>query len=309
MSGSVIPWIGLLAFLSPLATAAGEQIAIQIGNQDLISYQAKPLSSPKGGDKFKGSNFFHPLKTPSGFVVTQSQPDDHLHHFGLWWPWKFIEANGRNINCWELQNGDGLIQAAGSTPIENGFVARSEYIDRKASGGPVTLLHETTTVEASNIVDQPAHGYFLDLEITHRTAEDQPITISTYRYSGFSLRAAASWNKHNSTILTSEGMDRDAANFTHARWVRVQGATESGSTAGVLLMSHADNHAHPEKLRTWDQQQQGAVFINFNPVMDRPWVLEPGSDNSRNYRLFVYDGEVSATEAEALWESYTGSDR
>ena len=68
---------------------------MEVGGKKRVFYQAEPLSNPRGGDRFKGSNFVHPLKTPSGFVVTDAQPEDHLHHFGLWWPWKYIQVSER----------------------------------------------------------------------------------------------------------------------------------------------------------------------------------------------------------------------
>lgn len=295
-------WTGTL-LLAPTAMAE-ERLPVNVNGKPLVSYQAAPMSKPKSGPKFKGSNFIHPLKTPSGFVVTDNQPSDHPHHFGLWWPWKYIESDGVKVLCWELQKGDGIIETRECTPIDNGFRSKSVYIARKAPGGPRTLLHETTTVIASAVVDKPARGYFLDLEIKNRTAGDKPVTVTAYRYSGFSLRGTSEWKKHNSTILTSEGKTRDEANFTRGRWVRVQGETGNGKRAGVILMSRPDNHAHPEKLRTWDKQHGGSAFINFNTVMDEPWVFQPGKDYTRNYRLFVYDGEVSATQAEALWREY-----
>ena len=70
-------------------------------------------------------------------------------------------------------------------------------------------------------------------------------------------------------------------------------------------MSHPDNHAHPEKLRTWDKQHNGAIFVNFNPVQDRSWLFEPGKKHIRNYRLFVYDGTVSSADSEMLWKEYS----
>ena len=69
-------------------------------------------------------------------------------------------------------------------------------------------------------------------------------------------------------------------------------------------MSRADNQDHPEKLRTWDKQHGGAIFVNFNSVMEKAWVFRPGNTYTRHYRVFVYDGEVSADEAEALWKAY-----
>jgi hypothetical protein len=281
--------------------------SVPVDSGGLVHYQARPMSAPKGGDVFKGSDFIHPLKTPSGFVVTDCQPDDHLHHFGLWWPWKYVEAGDGKVLCWELQQGDGIIRAMGNSPVPNGLQAKSSYLSRKAPGGPVTLLHETAIITASDVVDQPAKGYYLDVEIIHQTAGDEPVTVSSYRYSGFALRAAAAWNRENSTILTSEGKERDTANFTRARWVRAQGEAGEAGNAGVLLMSRPDNRAHPEKLRTWDTQHQGAVFINFNPVADHPWTFEPGKEYIRNYRLFVYDGSVSAAQAEALWSAYAST--
>jgi hypothetical protein len=302
-----IPLI-IAAAVAPATRSMGEElVTIRVGDQALVSYQAEPLSDPVGGNAFRGSAFIHPLKTPSGFVVTESQPADHLHHFGLWWPWKYIQVGQRKVLCWELQQGDGLIQATETEPTSKGLVTKSIYLDRKAPGGPVPLLQETTTILASGVVDQPARGYFLDVEIVHQPAGQAAITVVPYRYSGFSLRGTAYWNTDNSTILTSDGKDRLSANFTRARWVRVEGQTQQGAHAGVLLMSRPDNQSHPEKLRTWDRQHNGSIFINFNTVMEDPWVFEPGNEYQRHYRIFVYDGEVSTTEAAELWTAYAST--
>ncbi len=290
--------------VGPRGAAADEVITVPVDGQALIAYQAEPLSDPRGGDNFRGSNFIHPLKTPSGFVVTDHQPADHLHHFGLWWPWKYVETGGRKVLCWELQKGDGLIRAVESRSVPSGLLTRSVYIDRKAPGGPVEILHESARISASSLQQEPAPGYFLDIEIVHRCAGETPVSVTAYRYSGFAFRGTALWKRQTSSIVTSEGLDRDSANFSSARWVLVQGRTDSGGQAGVLLMSHPGNRSHPEKLRTWDKQLGGAVFINFNPVMDADWDFEPGTDYTRRYRLFVYDGTVSPEEAEALWSEY-----
>ncbi|MBT3193408.1 MAG: PmoA family protein [Verrucomicrobia bacterium] len=288
-----------------LAQSDTDVLQLTIDGQDLVSYQAAPMSSPKGGARFKGSNFIHPLKTPSGFVVTDHQPTDHPHHFGLWWPWKYVVTEGRKVLCWELQKGDGIIEAQGGKQTNRGFTAKSIYIDRKASGGPTPLINELLNVTNSAIVDQPARGYFLDLDIAHEVAGRSPLEILKYRYSGFALRGTPKWHARNSTVLTSGGRDYTASNFTRARWVRVEGDAANGLTAGLIMMSHPGNHAHPERLRTWDPKtHHGAIFINFNPVQDQSWTFQPGKAYTRNYRLFVYDGKVSAEQAEALWKDY-----
>jgi sialate O-acetylesterase len=279
--------------------------SVSVGKNNLVSYQAAPLFAPVGGSKFKGSNFIHPLKTPSGFVITDSQPKDHAHHFGLWWPWKYIELDGRKILCWELQNGDGVVEAKSNKATANGLITESVYIDRKAPGGPQARLNETTEITVSDIMDAPAKGYYLDLKIDHKVAGDQPIKINKYRYSGLGFRGTALWNMETSTLLTSEGAKRPTANGEQARWIRIEGTNGKGGTAGVLMMGAPSNHSHPEKLRTWDKHYNGAIFVNFNPVMGEPWIFEPGKTYTRDYRLFVYDGSLTAAAAEQLWQKYS----
>ena len=309
----------LLSIVSSLVAEEGI-ITLKVNDLPLVHYQAEPLQNPAGGDKFQGSNFFHPLKTPSGFTVTEANPKSHHHHhFGLWWPWKYIEVeNGRKVLCWELQKGDGLIEAKESTFIANRLTAKSLYTDRKAPGGPRTLLHETVLATVSDIIDKPAQGYWLDLEIIHEVTGDQPLEISQYRYSGFTLRGTDQWAGYKASVLTSEGLlDKGIkhrktpkqfisdTNFTSARWVRTEGPANE-STAGILLMSHPSNHNHPEKLRTWGNRE---IFINFNPVQDKSWTFEPGKTYTRKYRVFIYDGNITAEEAESLWQSYSGKQK
>ncbi len=273
------------------------------GNE-LLGYRYQPLENPAGGEKFKGSNFIHPLKTPSGFCVTDFQPDDHLHHFGLWWPWKKIKVDGREIITWELQKGEGLIRAGSATVTETGFIAESDYVDRTAPDGPLVVLKETAKLDVAGFNAGSANGYSLDIEISHCCATEHPVEVVKYRYSGFSIRASSQWNKDNSTILTSEGKGRSEANFTRSAWLKTEGVTREERSAGVLLMGHPLNHAHPELLRTWDKQHNGAVFANFNPVQEASWKFEPGNDYVRRYRVFVYDGELSKKQADRLWEKY-----
>jgi len=297
---------GVLALTAVSAFADEGTMMVKVGGEELIAYQSKPMTNPKGGDKFFGSDFIHPLKTPSGFVVTGMQPDDHLHHFGLWWPWKYVEIDGRKILCWELQQGDGIIRAQGGELTPDGFTSKSVYVDRKNKDGERTIINETVNAKVSKIYETPAKGYNLDIEIVHETAIDVPITVTTYRYSGFCLRGTEEWNKDNSTVITSEGKDYSKSNFTRAKWVRIQGDAGNGRSAGVLMMSNPGNRDFPELLRTWDPKtHNGSVFVNFNTVEEKPWVFEPGKKYTRNFRVFVYDGELSLEDAEELWKEYS----
>lgn len=268
------------------------------------------MTNPKGGDEFKGSNFIHPLKTPAGFCLTDLQPSDHLHHFGLWWPWKFLKAEGRKVLYWELQKGEGIIEAQGivnsmRSRIGIGFRAESHYIDKTAPDGPKFIMIENLVAKVSPITKSPVKGYFLDLVITQTPAIKSPVEVVKYRYSGFSIRGAASWNKENSKLVTSEGKERQGSNFTRANWIIAEGDAKPGKKAGFVMMSHPDNYGAPQMLRTWgDNMFNGATFANFNPVQKDSWTMEPGKKYIQKYRLFVYDGTVTDKQAEKLWADY-----
>jgi hypothetical protein len=296
MVSGEVPWT---------AIAGDGRVEAALQGKSLLAWQLEPLRDPKGGAKFAGSAFLHPLRTPSGFEWTQIQPDDHKHHFGVWWPWKFVEVNGKTYNCWEIQEGQGAHVAKSAKPLESKSGALAwefvnELVIKPPGAEPKAVIHEQSTVS----IFQEKDACVLDVAI-HQQAVDVPVKILNYRYSGFSWRGTAAWNKGNSTLLTSGGKGRQDANGTECRWVLVSGTSPAGM-ATVLIMSDA---ATPEKLRVWDASaHNGAPFINFNPVQDQALPLDDAHPavSKRKYRIIAADHLIGADEAEAAWKSWTG---
>ncbi len=276
------------------------------GEEVIFGWQAKPLLNATGGEKFAGSAFVHPLRTPSGFECTLIQPGDHLHHFGLWWPWKYIEVGGQKYNCWEIQEGQGAQIATAVKAIQEApnpvWEFRSDTVIKNPGSEPVVAIHEKARVELAIQGDSTV----VDISISQKAAS-APVTIVEYRYSGFSWRGPASWNKDNSTMTTSGEKGRDDANGTAARWVVVSGPTPTGS-ASLLMMSAAEETAGTqEKLRVWDSKaQNGAPFANFNPVMEKPLLLDDAHPAvaERKYRVIAADRTIDAAAAEAEWRKW-----
>jgi hypothetical protein len=292
----------------PLTTGEiSGRIEAKLEDKAVFAWQAKPLKHPVGGEKFKGSAFLHPLRTPSGFEWTTCQPKDHLHHFGLWWPWKSIEVDGVKYNTWEIQEAQGGMVARGVKVLSNGpdqieWEFTNETMIQKSGAAALAAIHETTKVGLTMNKD----SQILDICI-HQKAAAAPVKIVNYRYSGFSWRGPLSWNKDNSKMSTSDGKGRDDANGTPARWVMVSGPTPGGS-ATVLLMSAASKLAGtPEKLRVWDSKNlNGMPFANFNPVMEKSLPLDEAHPavSMRKYRVIATDHGIDATEAEAEWKKW-----
>lgn len=291
------------------ATRAGRVEALH-GGTLLCAWQSEPLAAPKGGAKFAASAFFHPLRTPSGFEWTNLQPSDHLHHLGLWWPWKFIEVDGARYNCWEIQEGQGGHVARAVKQLEGGpgrlaWEFSNDVVVRKAGGEPQPVIRETATV---GLALSGSDTLVLDIALRQKVT-GSPVTIINYHYSGFSWRGTSAWNKDNSKMTTSEGHNRDEANGKPARWVVVSGPTPTG-TASVLMMSAASEVAGtPERLRVWDSKNfNGVPFVNFNPVVGKALPLDddhPAVSN-RKYRVIAADRLIDAAGAEAEWRKWLG---
>jgi len=109
----------LLSGAEQPAIGSGQRLEFRQGGNVVFGWQQEPLANPAGGEKFAASAFIHPLRTPAGFECTTIQPSDHLHHLGLWWPWKYIEVDGKKFNCWEIQEGQGAHVARKVKTISN----------------------------------------------------------------------------------------------------------------------------------------------------------------------------------------------
>jgi hypothetical protein len=291
------------------AIASDERLEFRQGENVIFGWQKELLAKPAGGEKFATSAFIHPLRTPGGFECTTIQPSDHLHHLGLWWPWKFIEVDGKKFNTWEIQEGQGAhvarsVKKISTEPGKAEWEFLNETIVKNEGAAPVVAIHETAHMNLTVGTDATV----LDISLRQKAA-GSPVTISAYRYSGFSWRGPASWNKDNSTMTTSGGKNRDDANGTPARWVVVSGPGAKG-TASLLILSAAEKQAGAsEKIRVWDSRMHGgAPFVNFNPVMNKPLPLDDAHPavSKRKYRVIAADRAIDAAAAEAEWRKWTG---
>lgn len=286
------------------------------GGEPQLNWQLETLDHPKGSDAFLPSAFLHPLKTPAGFQWTAAMPADHIHHLGLWWPWKYITVNGQKYNCWELQNGEGAHHALSATFIDAGpdmleWEFQNEIRIRKAgedAGPPVTegipVIRETVH---ARIARHGKDANVIDL-IIRQAAVDSPVTIEQYRYSGFAWRGPETWVKSNSVMTTSRGLTRDQANGSDGRWVLVTGPGKGDATVSVLVMSAAaDIAGTPERLRVWHSKiHDGTPFVNLNPVQAEALPLDADHPavSHRQYRIIAADKTLTTKEAEAEWQAW-----
>jgi hypothetical protein len=280
-------------------------LQLEAGGRELLRYNHAVVPPPQGvSPLYARSGFIHPLWSPAGEVLTCIHPNDHLHHMGLWMPWTKTEFEGRQVDFWNLGAGQGTVRFAEfdsltGGPVFGGFRAIQEHVDLSAPGGEKVALNEELDVRVWNPA-RPDEYWLLDYTSKQRCASSSPLHLLQHRYGGLGFRATSQWKDSSGNYLTSEGKTRKDGHGTRARWCNVFGPTAKGP-AGVLFMSHPQNHQHPEPMRIWPE---GYVFFNFCPIQKEDWTLLPDNDYIFKYRLCVYSGQLSVEQAERLWQDF-----
>ncbi len=296
------------------ATETDGKVVFRIGDREVLTYQDAAVDVPPGVDPiFSRGGFVHPLRTLNGATVTRIQAPDHYHHYGVWGPWTHTKFRDREIDFWNLARGQGTVDARGVRAVQGGsvhgdLIADRTYLifrDSAVREDPTEVLDETVDLRVYGS-EAGAAGYLADFRLRQQNITADPLTVEAYRYQGFSIRATPEWQDDNVDLITSAGYGKADGNGTRARWVKVEGPTEAGR-AGLLMMTHPDNFNAPEQIRIWPtgaNEGKENVFVNFNPAQDRDYVLQSGRTYERNYRLYVYDGQLDTVAANRIWQDF-----
>ena len=285
------------------------------GSNQLLTYRYGMTYPPEGVDSiFRKSGYIHPLLSPSGDTLSRIQPPDHYHHYGIWGPWTHTQIEGERVDFWNLveRQGTVLFKDFNDTftgPVYGGFSAHQEHIIIKAEEDNRIALNENLEVKVWDL-GRPDR-YMVDYTSQFNSPLENGILFEAYRYGGgLGMRFAERWHKDNCTVLSSEGNDRLSADGTNARWCMVTGESANGQgTNGVLFLSYPENKSHPEPMRIWPIDGNGGrgdMFFEFCPIRHEEWNIEPNKDYRLKYRMVVFEGKLTADEAESYWKSFAG---
>jgi hypothetical protein len=288
-------------------TRNGTKLKITNRGKAVLDYQAEPSDLPREDIKplFRRGGYIHPVTTPSGKVVTDDYPPNHLHHHGIWFPWTKTEFEGRSPDFWNMGLAKGKVEFASlvenwSGPVHGGFVTRHRFVDLTATE-PKVALNETWEVRVykTGLSGKPA--WIFDLVSTQECASSSPLILPQYYYGGLGFRGNWNWNGKDKTFfLTSEGeADRVKANETRGRWCHISGAVD-GQLTGMAILCHPDNFRAPQPMRIHPTEP----FFCYAPSQLGPWEIAPGKPYISRYRFVVHDGPPDKAELDRLWNDY-----
>jgi hypothetical protein len=287
------------------AESRAGKVALDSGGKKVLVYQGAESQFPRPDIKpiFKRGGYIHPVYSPSGRLVTDDFPPNHVHHHGIWAPWTKTIFEGRAPDFWNMGEGKGKVEVAGygsewSGPVHSGFTAEHRFVDLTADE-PKTALNESWKVASYHI---PGADYFLfDLVITQTCATAVPLRLPKYHYGGLGVRGNWAWNGANKCFfLTSNGeTNRVKGNDSQAKWCHMGGEVD-GALTGMAILCHPENFRAPQGMRLHPTEP----FFCYAPSQGGDWAIEPGKPYVARYRFVVKDGAPNQAELDRLWDDY-----
>ena len=288
-------------------------LKFDFNGQSLIGYRYKMKLPPIGVNKlYQKSGYIHPVISPEGDTLTRIQPPDHYHHYGVWGPWTKTKINDREVDFWNLKEGQGTVlfkefKSILCGKVFAGFTAKQEHLNFIKKNNHKIAINENLEVKVWK--NNNPNQYFIDYTSEFTTPLKEGILFEAYRYGGgLGFRFKEQWNKNNCNVLTSEGKNRMTADGTKAKWCIIYGeSNKRKSTNGVLFMSHPQNRAHPEPMRVWPitaNKDRGDMFFEFCPIRHKEWQIKHSKKHKLNYRMLVFDGTLSREQAESHWKAF-----
>lgn len=286
----------LVAGASWAGAAEPAALTLTRDGKPLLRYNAGYLDSPKAEAPWYGrSGFIHPVYTPSGRVVTDDFPSDHLHQHGLMFAWTSARIGGQPVDFWNSAQRTGRVKHARTIRAsENALTVELHHLDDTAQL-PRLVLRETWHIER---VPHESMSVF-DLVSTQHCVMDRPLKIAEYHYGAMCVRGAAEWIGGGATMRTSEGKGRADGNHTRPHWVAMYGEVD-GAQCGIAAMGHPENFRAPQPVRLHPQMP----YFCFAPMVAGEFNIAPGEPYVSRFRFVAFDGPPQPEQLDALWRDF-----
>lgn len=279
-------------------------VGVEIGGRPMLRYNAAHVAPATDVDpKYGRSAHIHPVQTPSGVVVTDEFPPDHLHQSGLFLAYTRTEFEGRSPNFWDLLGGTGRVRfqalkGTSSGPVWGEFTTLHQHVDTSGPTEKIPLTEEWRM--RAWTLGGPGTGYWVcDITTTRQAAAETALQILQYHYGGMALRGARGWNPQVTQVRTADGQDRIAGNHSRPHWAALHGPVQD-KTAGLALLTHPDNFRFPEPVRIHPDMP----YLVYTPAQLGDFAFEPGQPQTSHYRFVFFDGEIAPRQLDALWDDF-----
>ena len=276
-----------------------QSITIKSNNHEILVYQLQKPDNKKY--PLDSACYFHPLRSPSGKILTDFANSDHPHHRGIFLGW--VEMHGKkDADFW----GWGQPAPIANRKIVNRSVDETSSTDKSATfkvtndwlADNESILKEqleahVTTIPSANILD-----------LTYTLTPDADLTLARWAFSGFCIRMP----KTGKLAITSPAGPANLPTPIHtkpesdwpaAKWYDFTLTFPDTTSAGLALLDHPKN---PPTL--WHNHKDIRMI---NPAITAPSsvTIKANTPLILRYRVVAHDGLADPAAFNKLAEDFT----
>ncbi|MCS7033919.1 MAG: PmoA family protein [Phycisphaerae bacterium] len=244
----------------------------------------------------------HPLRTPSGLVISGFEMSDHIWHRGLWFTFKFLNGD----NFWEEGPDTGAQETLGiprATIVSGQQIRVEQQLHWKNKRGhPV--------IRERRVLNFIRHGgtiwqidWSTDLQASEKLLIDRTPYTTWGGYGGLAFRASR--ELHEACFLLPDGTQVEKLAGERHPWTIMQGRLDGGAARFVSIgfVDHPRNYRAPTPW--YNKSGGGFSFVNAAIVFHEPISLEAQERLSLRYAVFVRDGLWQPGEFAAIAEEFS----
>ena len=251
-----------------------------------------PILTQVAKDNFRP--FLHPIVAPDGNgVLTEYSPGHHKHQTGIYWG--YTRVNGRDYfhhpegDYWRKSKASVLKNSGNEVKWETVY----DLLDEK--GNAVLTETQTWSMREEN------GKYFLKLIWTGEAKTD--VTIGMYDYGGLFVRMP--WKEGiNGEVNNGARQKNEKAEGQRSNWVDVGIQIEGRKDqAHIAVFDHPENNGFPQHWRVDNQ-----LGIGVARARKGNWEIKKGKIETIKHEILIYTGNLTDTEINKLWATYSGQD-
>ena len=288
-----------------------ETISIRTDKRTILTYNKRSPSVPEGIDPiYQRSGFLHPVKSPSGKIVTAAFPFDHPHQQGIFSAWVSTSWNEQEVDFWNLAKGTGRVLHQRVIDVFSGnnqIGFEVDLIHQMLQPHTVDILRERWRVTANHRGDDV---FVFDLQSTQEAITDSPLLIQQNRYGGFAVRGPVSWLSTSEstpndpkfsdcTIATEQTDDRTLGNHQRTRWVCMTGLIE-GSPASITMMKANRKQDSSNAVRLHPSKP----YFCFSRCVEESFTITKATPLVSHFRFLITDSAPNQEWILQQWEQW-----
>jgi hypothetical protein len=336
----ILPWLIICVTGNPESQSASpgtpsfdcqqtdSHVSIYCDQNEVLRYNIVPPKAPNQKlAVYERSGYIHPVRTPSGHLVTGDFAPDHAHQHGLFAAWTKTTYRGQPVDFWNQLKSSGIVlhdrvvetRSDDKSAMFRVAVKHCLVMDDQSTK---PILDDVWTVHVSGILhDNKLAGYRIEFSVAQTNITDATLTINRYHYGGIGFRGRNDWFSQRSAdalksaskqkpprqlpplhvtrhrFATSAGEDRFEGNHSRPDWVALYGMvdakdagnekTDSQPVVGIRMKGSETNTRHPHPVRLHPTKP----YFSISPCVLGSFDIEPGTTWNANYTFEVFDGK------------------